>query len=66
MGIEAQHNHCNNGRFVDNIFQRDVPDKGQTISHFGVNAHFQNGIAEKMTRDLQDHARKTLIHTKIR
>jgi hypothetical protein len=31
-----------------------------------VNAHFQNGIAEKRIRDLQEPARKQLLHAKAR
>jgi hypothetical protein len=43
-----------------------VAISGQTISFCGVNAHFQNGIAEKMIRDLQESTRKQLLHTKAR
>jgi hypothetical protein len=31
----------------------DIKDKGQTISFCGVDAHHDNGIAEKITEDLQ-------------
>ena len=34
----------------------------QKITYCGVNAHFQNGRAEKRIRDLQDMARTQLIH----
>jgi hypothetical protein len=30
----------------------DIKDKGQTISFCGVDAHHDNGIAEKITEDL--------------
>jgi hypothetical protein len=43
-----------------------VQQKGQTISFCGVGAHFQNGIAEKRIRDLQDSARTMLIHANRR
>ena len=66
MGIEVQHYHYDNGRFVNNLFQRGLADKGQSISHCAVNAHVQNRIAEKRMRDLQDPARKTLIHAQTR
>jgi hypothetical protein len=36
------------------------------ISFCGVNAHFKNGIAEKIIRDLQESARKQLLHAKSR
>ena len=45
--IKIRHYHANNGRFADNAFLEDVTKKGQMISFCGVNAHFQNGIAEK-------------------
>ena len=32
--------------------------KEEKMSYCGVNVHFQNGIAEKRIRDLQEHARK--------
>jgi hypothetical protein len=38
----------------------------QTISFCGVNAHFQNGIAEKIIRDIQEQARTMLLHAKSR
>ena len=66
LGLDLQHYHCDNRRFSDNFFQREVIDKGQSMSQCGVNAHFQNGITGKRIRDLQDHARKSLIHTKVR
>ena len=40
----------------------EVANAGQTISFCGVNAHFQNGVAEKRIRDLTDNARTMLIH----
>ena len=43
-----------------------VMDQGQTITFCGAYAHFQNGIAEKRIRDLQDQARTLLIHAKAR
>jgi hypothetical protein len=43
-----------------------VKQKQQTISFCGVNAHFQNGIAEKRIRDLQEHARTMMLHAKSR
>jgi hypothetical protein len=40
----------------------DVARKGQTISFCGVNAHFQNGKAERRIRLLQDLARSQPLH----
>jgi hypothetical protein len=64
VGVTIQHYHADNGRFSDNLFLERVKDKGQTISFCGVNAHFQNGIAEKKIRDLQEAARSQLLHAK--
>ena len=65
-GIKIKHYHADNGRFAENMFMKDVKINGQTISFAGVNAHFQNGVAEKRIRDLQDKARTTLLHAKAR
>jgi len=64
--VRIKHYHADNGRFADNAYMQDVKQQGQTISFCGVNAHFQNGIAEKRIRDLQEQARKQLLHAKAR
>ena len=66
LGVQILHYHADNGRFADNAFLKSVSDSHQTISFCGVNAHFQNGRAEKKIRDLQDQARTQLIHAKHR
>jgi Reverse transcriptase (RNA-dependent DNA polymerase) len=66
VGVSIQHYHADNGRFADNLFLKSIKDKGQTISFCGVNAHFQNGIAKKRIRDLQEAARSQLLHAKHR
>jgi hypothetical protein len=65
-GVVVRHYHADNGRFADNLFVQDIAKQGQTLSFCGVNAHFQNGIAEKRIRDLQESARKQLLHAKAR
>jgi hypothetical protein len=60
-GVTIKHYHADNGRFADNAFMQSVAESGQTISFCGVNAHFQNGIAEKRIRDLSEQARKQLL-----
>jgi hypothetical protein len=57
-GIRILHYHCNNGKFADNAFKNSCSAKGQHLTFCGVNAHFQNGIAEKAIRDLRESARK--------
>jgi hypothetical protein len=65
-GVRVQHYHADNGRFAENLFVNDITVCGQTISYCGVNAHFQNGVAEKRIRDLQDLARTMMIHARHR
>ena len=65
-GVKIMHYHADNGRFADKAFLMDVAEKHQTISFCGVNAHFQNGRAEKRIRDLSDGARTDIIHAKQR
>ena len=62
MGVEVKHYHCDNGRFADNAFKQSVVASNQTISYCGVNAHVQNGRAEKKIRDLRESARTQLLH----
>ncbi|WP_317203594.1 hypothetical protein, partial [Janthinobacterium sp.] len=66
-GVAVTHYHADNGRFADNKFRQAVNQvRGQTLSFCGVNAHFQNGVAERRIRELQDHARTMLIHSSKR
>jgi hypothetical protein len=62
FGIKVKHYHADNGRFQDIAFKEDCSSKGQPLSYCGVNAHFQNGRAERKIRDLQDGARTSLLH----
>ena len=57
-----QNYHADNGRFAERLFLDPAALKGQTVSLCGVNAHFQNGIAEKRIRDLTEQARTSLLH----
>ncbi len=65
-GVYIKHYHADNGRFKDNLFMKDVENKGQTISFCGVGAHHQNGIAEKRIGDLQRRATTMLLHAQRR
>ena len=61
-GVAVKHYHADNGRFADHGFINHVTANRQSISYCGVNAHFQNGMAEKRIRDLQDQATTMLMH----
>ena len=65
-GVKAVHYHANNGRFADNAFVKDIRQQNQSVTYCGVNAHFQNGVAEKRIRDLQDHTCTALLHATAR
>ena len=45
-GVKILHYHADNGRFADNAFIADCKVQRQGLSYCGVNAHFQNGVAE--------------------
>ena len=66
FGVKVKQYHADNGRFAENAFINDARRQGQTITYCGVNAHFQNGIAEKRIRDLQDSARTMMLHATAR
>jgi hypothetical protein len=45
-GVRILHYHCDNGQCADNAFKNSCSAKGQRLIFCGVNAHFQNSIAE--------------------
>ena len=65
-GVTMQHYHTDNGRFTDRQFMEATSSKYQTVSFYGVNAHFQNGRAEQRIRDLQDQVRNVLLRSVAR
>ena len=65
-GVTILHYHADNGRFADNAFKASCEASQQQLTFCGVNAHFQNGIAERAIRDLQESARKQLLHASSR
>ena len=63
-GVTIKHYHANNGRFIEQPFKDHCKQNNQSLSHLAVNRHFQNAVAEKRIRDLQDAARTMLVHAK--
>ncbi len=61
-GIEILHYHCDNGRFYINAFSKVCHNARQKLTFCGVNAHFQNDIAERAICDLSGRVCKQLIH----
>uniref|UniRef100_UPI00293D8CF2 reverse transcriptase domain-containing protein n=1 Tax=Janthinobacterium sp. TaxID=1871054 RepID=UPI00293D8CF2 len=66
FNVKVRHYHADNGIFAEAEFAKAVKEDGQTISYCGVNAHHQNGRAEKKIRDLQDLARTMILHAQQR
>jgi len=65
-GVQVKHYHTDNRIFSRKQFQEDVKAQRQTMSYCGVVAHHQNGRAEMLLRDLQDHGRTVLLHAQQR
>ena len=65
-GVRVTHYHADNGRFADKLFREHALVSNQLMTFCGVNAHFQNAVAERRIRILQDNARTMLIHAKSR
>jgi hypothetical protein len=65
-GVRVQHYHADNGIFEAKEFNDALVEDGQTITYCGVNAHHQNGRAEKKIRDLQELTRTMILHAQHR
>ena len=52
--VPIKHYHCDNGLFGTNIFKQSIEKANQTISFCGVNAHHQNGRAERRIKDITE------------
>ena len=64
--VNILHYHADNGIFSENKFMNDVRKSKQSISFCSVNAHHQNGRAEKRIRDLREVSRTQLLHAQLR
>jgi hypothetical protein len=65
-GVKIQAYHADNGIFRAHKWVMACRAQGQSLSFAGVNAHHQNGIAERRIRTLQELARTMLIHANHR
>jgi hypothetical protein len=61
-GIKLQHYYYNNGQFSDNAFKQVYHNAQQQLTVCGVNAHFQNGIAERSICNLSKSTCKQVLH----
>jgi hypothetical protein len=62
VGVKVQRNQADNGRCNYNVWTAHLKEMNQSMCLCGVNAHHQNGKAEKRIRDLQDLARSSILH----
>ena len=62
VGCQVMHYHADNGIFKANKWVEECKQSGQRLTFAGVNAHHQNGVAERRIRELQDMTRSCLIH----
>ncbi|KAL7482659.1 hypothetical protein ACHAW6_008323 [Cyclotella cf. meneghiniana] len=64
--VRICHYHCDNICFLDNAFMQHVKQQQQTLIFCGVNAHFQNGIVERVIWNLTKSSRKQLLYARAR
>jgi hypothetical protein len=57
--------HTDNGIFASKDFRQSCLQQKQRIKFCGVNAHHQNGIAERHIRTITERARTMLIHAML-
>jgi hypothetical protein len=62
FGVQIKQYLADIRRFQDIKFKEHCIEQSQRLTYCGVNAHFQNGRAERKIRDLQDVARMSLLH----
>ena len=61
-GVKIKSYQADNGIFRAHKWTDDCHNKSQPLTFTGVNAHHQNGVAERRIGLLQEHARAMLIH----
>jgi hypothetical protein len=64
IGVKILNYHFDNRRFADKKFIEHARENGQGLTYCGVHARFQNGIAERRIRDLQERTRTRILHAK--
>ena len=65
-GITIRHYHADNGVFKAHDWVANCHAQRQSMSYAAVGAHYQNGVAERRIRVLQDMTRTQLLHAQER
>ena len=61
-GVNIEHYHADNRQFTNNAFKDHVCKEGQILTFCGVNAHWQNRVAEKAIWDIKESAQTMILH----
>ncbi|KAL7477469.1 hypothetical protein ACHAW6_003275 [Cyclotella cf. meneghiniana] len=64
--VIIKHCHANNDHFTNNAFINHCSQLQQQLTNCRVNAHFQNGLAERAIRDITKGGRKQLLYAMAR
>ena len=62
--VVPKHYHADNGQFAENSFREDCVRKMQNLTFCGVGAHHQNGVSERIIKDLTLSSRTLVLHAK--
>ena len=60
--VVPEHYYANNGRFAENSFKEDCVRKMQNLTFCGIGAHHQNGVSERIMKDLTLSSRNLVLH----
>ena len=63
--VVPKHYHADNGRFTENSFKEDCVRKMQNLTFYGVGAHHQNGVSERIIKDLTLSSRTLVLHAQL-
>ena len=64
QNVLPKHYHTGNGRFAENIFKQDSESKIQHLTFCGVGAIPQNGVSERIIKDLTFPLQNLVLNAK--
>ena len=65
-GVIVSDYMADNGVFRANAFVKHIHQQNQKIRYCGVNAHHQNGVAERSIRTVSEMSRSLLLHSSMK